>query len=152
MTSGDKRPRHALFLPHTILNDLIIHAQNELPMEACGMLAGRDGQVERIYEMANADQASDHYLMVPNEQFRVVKDMRAAGLQMLAIYHSHPETPARPSQEDIRLALTPGVIYLIISLAEEEPVTKGFSINNGHTTEVPLRIVNSPGRIHHYEG
>ena len=51
---------------------------------------------------------------------------------MLAIYHSHPESPARPSAEDIRLALTPGVSYIIVSLEKaNSPVLKSFQITEG---------------------
>ena len=66
----------------------------------------------------------------------------AAGLDMLAIYHSHPQTPARPSAEDIRLALTPDVIYVILSLQEAEAAAvKGFLIEDDNVTEVPVKIV-----------
>ena len=57
---------------------------------------------------------------------------RSKGLEMLAIYHSHPESPARPSAEDIRLALTPKVSYVIVSLQEaNNPVLKSFRITAG---------------------
>ena len=69
-------------------------------------------------------------------------DIRSAGLELLAIYHSHPETPARPSAEDIRLALTPDVIYVIVSLQDAYTANvKGFCIENGNVSEVPLKIV-----------
>ena len=64
----------------------------------------------------------------------MVKDLRAKGIELLAIYHSHPETPARPSEEDIRLALTPNVSYIIISLAGETPDVKSFRIKDGMAT------------------
>ena len=93
-------------------------AKAETPIEACGILAGINSRVERLYKMTNADVSSDHFTMKPKEQFAVVKDIRTSGLEMLAIYHSHLKTPARPSAEDIRLALTPGVIYIIVSLQD----------------------------------
>jgi proteasome lid subunit RPN8/RPN11 len=63
---------------------------------------------------------------------------------MLAIYHSHPETPARPSAEDIRLALTPDVIYVIVSLRNADaPAVKGFLINDGTITTVPVEVLNA---------
>jgi proteasome lid subunit RPN8/RPN11 len=79
-------------------------------------------------------------MMAPEEQFKVVKDIRSAGLEMLAIYHSHPETPARPSAEDIRLAFTPDVIYVIVSLQNIKPAVKGFLIEDDSVTEVPVKI------------
>ncbi|MBC8481068.1 MAG: M67 family metallopeptidase, partial [Planctomycetes bacterium] len=110
-----------LKIPDTIFEQMLAQAKAEAPIEACGILAGKDGVVEKFYKMTNADQSSDHFTMAPVEQFKGVKDVRAAGLGMLAIYHSHPESPARPSAEDIRLALTPDVIYVIVSLANSEP-------------------------------
>ncbi len=130
-----------LKIPGNIFEQIIQQAKAQVPIEACGILAGRDGQVERLYKMTNADKSSDHFMMTPEEQFKVVKDIRAADLEMLAIYHSHPETPARLSTEDIRFALTPGVIYVILSLQQAEPVVKGFLIEDGSVTEVPVKIV-----------
>ncbi|MDP6542643.1 MAG: M67 family metallopeptidase [Phycisphaerae bacterium] len=129
-----------LEIPNEIYAQMLDQARAEAPIEACGMLAGIEGKVSKLYRMTNADAACDHFMMTPEEQFAVVKDIRAEGLAMLAIYHSHPETPARASQEDIRLALTDGVIYVIVSLADETPVVKGFLIDNGSVTEVPVTI------------
>ncbi|MFH1615971.1 MAG: M67 family metallopeptidase [Planctomycetota bacterium] len=131
-----------LEIPNNIFEQMLEQARAEKPIEACGILAGKDGIVEKFYKMINSDLSSDHFMMSPEEQFKVVKDIRGAGLGMLAIYHSHPETPARPSAEDIRLALTPDVIYVIVSLQNANtPVLKGFLIENENVTEVPVKIV-----------
>jgi proteasome lid subunit RPN8/RPN11 len=125
-----------------IFKQMVAQAKAETPVEACGILAGRDNKVEKLYKMTNVDNSSDHFMMEPAEQFKVVKDIRSAGLEMLAIYHSHPETPARPSAEDIRLALTPDVIYVIVSLQNSNrPAVKGFLIEDGNVTKVPVKIV-----------
>jgi len=129
-----------LKIPNNIFEQMVVQAKAQAPLEACGILAGADGQVEKFYEMANADQSGVHFTMIPQEQFKVAKDIRTAGLEMLAIYHSHPETPARPSAEDIRLALTPNTIYVILSLQNTEPVIKGFLIEDENVTEVPVEI------------
>ena len=130
-----------LKIPGNIFVQMIRQAKAQAPIEACGILAGRDGQVERLYKMTNADKSNVHFMMTPDEQFKVAKDIRAAGLQMLAIYHSHPETPARPSAEDIRLAITPNVIYIIVSLQDvDNPVSRGFLIKDDKLTEVIIKI------------
>lgn len=117
-------------------------ARAEAPIEACGILAGSGGRVEKLYKMTNAELRSDHFMMAPEQQFEAVKDIRSNSLDMLAIYHSHPQTPARPSAEDIRLALTPGVIYVIVSLqGTNGPAVKGFQIEDGTITEVPVKIL-----------
>ncbi len=130
-----------LKLPQQIYEALIAHARQEFPLEACGILGGEDSVVSLHYPMANTDQSNEHFMMDPKEQFAVVKALRAEGKGMIAIYHSHPETPARPSEEDIRLALTPGVSYVIISLAGEIPVLKSFKISGGVSTEEPVEIL-----------
>jgi proteasome lid subunit RPN8/RPN11 len=131
-----------LKIPQTIYEDIIAHAKEGFPLEVCGILGGRDGVVSAIYRMTNTDASNEHFMMEPKEQFAVVKELRAKGLEMSAIYHSHPETPARPSEEDIRLALTPHVSYVIVSLAEQDrPVLKSFKIDGG--TVQPEEVVQA---------
>jgi len=131
-----------LQIPNNIFEQILKQAKAEAPIEACGILAGKDGEVEKLYKMTNADQSSDHFMMEPKEQFKVGKDIRSAGLEMLAIYHSHPITPARPSDEDIRLALTPAVTYVIVSLqSADSPVIKGFLIREDDIAEVSVKVL-----------
>jgi len=129
-----------LKIPIQINTAIIDHAKRDFPLEACGILGGENGVVSEHYPMANTDKSNEHFTMEPKEQFAVVKDLRAKGKEMLAIYHSHPETPARPSEEDIRLALTPNVAYVIVSLAGETPEVKSFLIDNGVVTPEPIVI------------
>ena len=131
-----------LEIPNIIFEQMIAQVKAEAPIEACGILAGSDNRVEKLYKMTNADKRSDHFMMEPTEQFKVVKDIRGSGLDMLAIYHSHPQTPARPSAEDNRLALTPDVTHIIVSLQNgDHPTVKGFLLENGSVAEVPVKIV-----------
>ncbi|MHC4075326.1 MAG: M67 family metallopeptidase [Planctomycetota bacterium] len=131
-----------LEIPNNIFRQMLQQAEIQAPIEACGILAGKDDRAEKFYKMTNLDQSGDHFMMEPKEQFAIVKDIRSANLEMLAIYHSHPESPARPSEEDIQLALTPGVIYVIVSLQNANaPVLKGFLIEDGNAAEVPVSIM-----------
>lgn len=130
-----------LEIPTRVFGQILEQARTEAPIEACGILAGSNGKVRKFYAMTNADKSRTHFMMEPKEQFKVVKDIRSSSLEMLAIYHSHPATPARPSQEDIRLSFTPGVTYVIVSLQDSNcPVAKGFNIEDGNVTEVPVEI------------
>ena len=133
----------SLEIPADVLAQMVRQARAEAPIEACGILAGTPGRVTRLYEMTNTDRRGDHFMMDPREQFAVVKDIRARRLRMLAVLHSHPATPARPSPEDIRLALTPGLAYVILSLQQPEaPVVKGFHIQDGKITQIPVKITS----------
>src|SRR5690349_1325521 len=114
-----------LKIPKEIHQAVIAHAIEGFPLEVCGILSGVDGVVLGHHPMTNTDQSNEHFMMDPKEQFTVVRELRRKGWDMVAIYHSHPESPARPSQEDIRLALTPHVSHLIVSVEDREaPVAK----------------------------
>jgi proteasome lid subunit RPN8/RPN11 len=130
-----------LEIPKSIFEDMLEQARAEAPIECCGILAGNGTRAEKLYKMTNAENRHDHYMISPEQQFAAVKDMRANALDMLAIYHSHPETPARPSAEDIKLALTPNVVYVILSLhGNKGPVVKGFEIEDDTVTEAAVTI------------
>ena len=129
-------------IPKTMYDDMIAHAQEGFPLEVCGILGGVGDTVSVNYRMTNTDASNEHFMMEPKEQFAVVKELRAKGLSMLGIYHSHPETPARPSEEDIKLALTPAVSYLIISLADAAaPVIKSFKIESGNVQFEEIKVI-----------
>lgn len=126
----------------TIHDDMIAHAREGFPLEVCGILGGTGESVSAIYRMTNTDASNEHFMMDPKEQFAVVKDLRAKGLAMLAVYHSHPETPARPSDEDIRLALTPDVSYVIISLADAvAPDIRSYKISSGNVQVETMEVI-----------
>lgn len=131
-----------LKIPQHIHDDIIAHAREGLPLEVCGILGGSGDTVEAIYRVTNSDASNEHFSMEPKEQFAVVKDMRIKGVKMLAIYHSHPETPARPSEEDIRLALTPGVSYVIVSMmAPDAPTLRSFRISDGQVEKEEVQVI-----------
>jgi len=130
-----------LTIPQTIIDAMIAHAQKDFPLEACGILGGTESVVSEYYPMANIDKSNEHFTLEPKEQFAVIKDLRAKGKELLVIYHSHPETPARPSAEDIRLALTPNASYVIISLAGNTPDVKSFRVTDGVVTVEAIAII-----------
>ena len=128
-------------IPRAIYDAVIGRAREGFPLEICGILGGLDGVVSEHYPMTNTDQSREHFAMDPREQFAVVKDLRAKGKSMQAIYHSHPDTPARMSEEDLRLALTPNVSYLIVSLAEDQLIAKSFRVENGAAVPEPISLL-----------
>ena len=120
-------------LSQTDYEKMVVHAESELPDEACGLIAGRiDGDdkiIEKVYLLTNIDHSNEHFSLDPKEQLAAVKDMRANGLKPLSNWHSHPESPSRPSEEDKRLAYDGSASYLILSLMDREnPVLNSFHI------------------------
>jgi proteasome lid subunit RPN8/RPN11 len=131
-----------LKITQDIIDRIVAHSRTEAPFEACGYLAERDGMVCKHFELTNIDKSPVHYSMDPAEQFATVKECRNQGLNVRAVYHSHPETPARPSAEDIKLAYDPSLSYVIVSLAASKPSIKSFIIQKGVAKPEPLIIIN----------
>src|SRR3989337_2239775 len=96
-----------MVLSSALFDRMISHCRSAYPNEACGILTGKGGTAEKLYEMTNVESSPVSYFMDPEEQFRAIKEMRKDGHVMLAIYHSHPHAPAYPSGKDIRLASYP---------------------------------------------
>jgi len=127
-------------IPTAIYDGIVAQAYAELPNEACGLLVGTAGEVVKQHALTNIDHSPEHFSFDPAEQFQVLRSARTEGLEIIANYHSHPETPSRPSVEDIRLAFDPNILYLIVSLSAEIPVLKAFNIQNGISKEVPIEV------------
>ena len=136
-----------LYLEKKDYEKILAHAVAGLPNEACGLIAGTvEGEkkyVKEVYLLTNIDASNEHFSMDPREQFAAVKDARAKHLEMLGNFHSHPESPSRPSEEDKRLAYDSKANYLILSLEDREhPVLNAFLIDeNKNVTKNPIEII-----------
>lgn len=125
-----------------ILEEIFSHCLKELPNEACGILAGKDGKVEKLFIMSNTQPSPERYFMEPEEQFKVMKEIRNAGLEMSGIYHSHVASAAYPSATDIELAFYPEASYLIVSLKNRtRPTVRSFKIAENKIAEEELKII-----------
>lgn len=126
---------------------MLAHAEKELPNEACGLIAGvisGDGAnkvIEKVYLLTNIDQSNEHFTLDPKEQLAAVKDMRTNGFVPLGNWHSHPESPSRPSDEDKRLAYDSKASYMILSLMDREnPILNSFKIQGDKADKEELII------------
>ena len=125
---------------------ILKHARENLPEEACGLIAGtkdgNDKSIKKVYCLTNIDHSNEHFSLDPKEQLAAVKDMRANGLVPLGNWHSHPESPSRPSEEDKRLAYDPTVNYLILSLMDmDQPVLKAFDIDKEKNVTIEELVI-----------
>jgi len=129
-------------IPKAIINDMLAHAKEGYPHEVCGLITGKENLPTRVFRMTNIDESSVSYMMDPAEQFRALKEIRNEGLELLAIYHSHPTSPSYPSQTDVRLAFYPEAIYVIVSLQKVgNPEIKGFRILDGRISDEVLEVI-----------
>ena len=124
-----------------IFDKIVDHGKQEAPLEACGYLAEKDGLICKYIEMKNVDQSPIHYSMDPAQQFAAVKNCRDDGFTIRAVYHSHPETSAYPSAEDVKLAYDPSLSYVIVSLAKEKPNINSFTIKNDNVFQDKIKII-----------
>ncbi len=129
-----------LAIKKNFLDEIISHAREEFPNEACGILGGKDKRVSKVFRMTNSEKSPMRYLMDPKEQFKVIKQMRSEELEMVAIYHSHPNVRPCPSSHDVELAFYPDSFYVIISIISGIPEVRAFKIVNGVIREEEIKV------------
>ena len=134
-------------IPQNIIEELIEQAEKDAPDESCGYLLGitspggnEGGLVTENYWMENVDHSSEHFSFAPKDQFAALRYAREKGLKILANWHSHPASPSRPSQEDLRLANDPTIRYVILSLLDGEPKLNSFKILNGEVIDKEIHL------------
>jgi proteasome lid subunit RPN8/RPN11 len=130
-----------LVIPKHLLDKVISHCKEIYPKEACGILAGKEGVVQKVYRMKNIENSPVSYTMDSEEQFIVMKEIREKGLDLTAIYHSHPDLDVYPSPKDIHLAFYSESVYIIIGLSEGEPKIRAFSIREENIDEVEIKVI-----------
>lgn len=132
--------------PRHFHDEIIRQAQSELPNECCGLLAGRIeadeagtvGRVVRRYPLVNALASPRAFESEARGMFEAEKARRREGLEILAIYHSHPSSPPVPSATDLERSYGPDVVNLIVSLEGEEPITRGWWLEGNAYAEAAV--------------
>jgi len=120
--------------------EMLEYVKQNAPFEACGLLAGKKGQVEKVLLVRNQAQSAVRFVMDPYDQLKAFDWIESNQLDLLGIFHSHPAGPEMASPTDIAEAAYE-VVHLIWSRHQDHWKARGFWIENGKTTEVPLQIV-----------
>ncbi len=131
-----------LHLTPTAWAELVGHAYDGLPDEACGLLAGPPG-TERatvFYPCRNAAESSRVYTIDPTDHLRADRDAEDRGLEINGVVHSHTHTDAYPSPTDVEQAPVPTWHYVIVSLRQDAPVTRSYRIVDGIVAEEPVAL------------
>ncbi len=126
-------------------DEMIAHALAEYPNECCGILAGKDGRILKLYRITNVEKSPYRYLMDPLEQLKADQDAEKNGWEFLAFYHSHTRSEAVPSPTDVGKALSSGwlnVLYVLVTLMDKtEPAIRAFRITrDGDVIEEELQV------------
>lgn len=129
-----------LRIDDVLFKEMEEHGLREFPNEACGLLAGRDGEPVRFFAMKNLDASPVSYRLDPKEQLHVFDEMDDEGLDLVGIFHTHTHSEAYPSETYTKLAFYPDAYYLVMSLSDREhPVLRAFRILEGEITEEVLK-------------
>ena len=128
-------------VPKVIYDEMVQHALADAPNECCGMIASHNGEAVTLYRAVNAAASPLKYEIDGAEQYRIQMAIDDADLDLGAIYHSHTRSEPYPSQTDINLAFYPDALYLIVGVAEAEPVIRAYVIRDGDVTETELDVV-----------
>ena len=134
-------------LLQNVANVLRNHSKQNPAHECCGLLAGRNGTITRAFAATNAaiNPATSYEIALP-ELFSLMREIRAAGLELLGVYHSHPNGKNEPSPRDIAWAYYPDAAYFILSPLPDAPrPIRAFSIRGHSVTELEIQAVPSEG-------
>src|SRR6266545_2198333 len=147
-TRSDPREERMFAIDRQSYDTLVAHARAEYPNEACALLSGRDGTVEKVYALPNAEASPTFYVVDPKAQLQAMNEMDDLDVDLVGIFHSHTFTEAYPSRTDIELAAYPDATYLILSLADPQaPVLRAFHIRDGQVDEHEVSVVPSPDHV-----
>jgi [CysO sulfur-carrier protein]-S-L-cysteine hydrolase len=130
----------SLTLTKKHLQEMIAHVDSHAPLEACGLLAGLNSKVEKMFAVTNQAQSEVRYVMDPIEQLNAFEWIESNELDLLGIFHSHPTGPEIVSPTDISEAAY-AVVYVILARVDKSWRARGFWIENGEYNEVSLQII-----------
>ena len=135
---------------HAQYETIVAHCFDGFPDEACGLIAGPvvgtgadavpTGEVTGVYPCENAAHSALRYEIGGRDWMRAERDYEARGDGLVAVWHSHTHTDAYPSDTDVRQAMEPNWIYVIVSLKQAEPILRAYRIRDGRTEEVDIDV------------
>ncbi len=138
-------------LPPRLLQTMVRQALEECPSECCGLLAGRrqpwGWAAEDVFPLVNELKSATRFRSEPRSLLSALRLIEHRGLDVVGIYHSHPMTEAIPSMTDLAWRWADGVADLIISLAEEAPVVRAWSLGERDFEELQLTIAQTADEV-----
>ncbi len=122
-------------------DQIVEHARAEAPNECCGIVSASGGQAVKVYPATNARASEFSFVIDGEEQLRIDREIDAGGHEYGAIYHSHTRSAPEPSLTDIKYAqMWPGVLWIIVGLANGEPEVRTWRIDEGAVSEAELVV------------
>lgn len=128
-----------LELSRLLLREMITYVDRHAPLEACGVLAGKEARAEKMIGVTNQAQSPVRFVMDPYEQLQAFDWIESNGFDLVGIFHSHPAGPEAVSATDIAEAAY-DVVHIILAQRKKKWQARGFWIKDGTVREVTLKI------------
>jgi proteasome lid subunit RPN8/RPN11 len=125
-------------LKSEVIAAVVAHAREAAPAECCGVLIGRAHDIVEAVRARNAADRPTRFVIEPQDHFAAIRAARTQQLEVLGYYHSHPHSPAQPSDTDLAEATYPDHVSLIVSLANEPPDVRLFWFDGRNFLEEPF--------------
>ena len=130
-------------ITQAVLEEMLGHAKNAMPLECCGLLAGEALLADELLPCTNENRSPTSFSIAPVELFDSFRRLRRASRRLLGIYHSHPGGPEYPSRRDADEFEYPEAGYWIISLHRPSPVVRCFRWTGSGFEEAAFQTVRS---------
>lgn len=136
-----------LTLTRDVWLEMLGHAYDGLPEEACGLFGGHPetGEVTVFYPCRNMAESSKVYDIAPKDHLLADRDAESRGWELIGVMHSHTHTEAYPSPTDVAQAPDPGWHYVIVSLKRDAPVLRSYRIVDEKISEEPVALTTPTG-------
>ena len=131
-----------IMIPKSICSLMQVHVEREAPLEACGILGGRDRKACHIIQVENIEKSQTRYRMDPQAQIDTFIQLEKKNLDLIAIYHSHPRGTSYPSQIDIDQAFYPDSVQLIWSSSSNSWRCRAYLIKRRVIEEIEILILD----------
>jgi proteasome lid subunit RPN8/RPN11 len=148
MTPRFARP--TLRLTDTQYATIVGNCYDGLPNEACGLLVGPlgstgepTGAISDVRPCRNADASAVTYTVDPRDMLAAMRAAEANGHEIVGVWHSHTHTEGYPSPTDVRQAVDPAWIYVIVSLRDQIPMLRAYRIRAGEIAEIPVELART---------
>src|SRR3954447_20231899 len=131
-----------LAVSRAVRDEMVAHAYDCYPEEACGLLVGRaaGAHVVKFVACENITHSARVYSIEPKVLLRSEREAEDAGLELIGVMHSHTHTDPYPSPTDVAQAPDPTWHYVIVSLKREAPEVRSYSLADGEIVEEPIAV------------
>ena len=125
---------------------MVDHAREDAPIECCGMLAGREGEVLTLHRARNREASPYRFDIDPLETKRILERIDEAGSELAGFYHSHTGSPAVPSPTDVRMMgplFGPPYVHFVVGLENPDaPSVRAWYIEGTEKTEQVYELID----------